>query len=70
MTQMPMASYGMNMGGNIDPALGMDSYTMGDGLEAAMGLTIGVGSFGEYFGDDMFSFNGLMDSGGPVFEGL
>jgi len=54
--------------GNIDPTLGMDfGYTMGDGLEQAMGLTLGV----DYFGDDAF-FNGLMDSvGAPPggFEG-
>jgi hypothetical protein len=38
-----------------------------------MGMTIGVGSFGEYFSDDTF-FNGLMDSvgsvGAPVFDGV
>jgi hypothetical protein len=75
MAQMPITQYGsmMNMG-NIDPSLGMDlGYTMGDGLEQAMGMTIGVGSFGEYFSDDTF-FNGLMDSVGsvsaPVFDGV
>jgi len=75
MAQMPITQYGsmMNMG-NIDPSLGMDlGYTMGDGLEQAMGMTIGVGSFGEYFSDDTF-FNGLMDSvgsvGAPVFDGV
>ena len=75
MTQMPITQYGnVNMGGNIDPSLGMDlSYAMGDGLEQAMGMAIGVGSFGEYFSDDTF-FNGLMDSVGgvpaPVFDGM
>jgi hypothetical protein len=75
MTQVPITQYGnVNMGGNIDPSLGMDlSYTMGDGLEQAMGMTIGAGAFGEYFSfnDDTF-INGLMDSvgGAPVFDGI
>lgn len=58
--------------GNIDPSLGMDlGYTMGDGFEQAMGMTLGVGDFGNYFGDDTF-FNSLMDSvgGGPGFDGF
>ena len=41
-----------NMGGNIDPALNMDLvYTMGDGFEQAMGMTLGAGDFGAYFND-------------------
>jgi hypothetical protein len=70
MMQMPMNSYGnLNMG-NIDPSLGMDlGYTMGDGMEQAMGMAIGVGPFGEYYSDE--AFYGVMDSmGGPVFEGM
>jgi hypothetical protein len=70
MTQMPMTPYSnLNMG-NIDPSLGMDlGYTMGDGMEQAMGMAIGVGPFGEYYSDE--AFYGLMDpSGGPVFEGM
>jgi hypothetical protein len=58
--------------GNIDPSLGMDlGYTMGDGFEQAMGITLGVGDFGNYFGDDSF-FSGIMDSvgGGPGFDGF
>jgi hypothetical protein len=62
-----------NMDGNIDPSLGMDlGYSMGDGFEQAMGMTLGgVGDFGTYFNDDTF-FGSLMDSvgGGPGFEGL
>jgi hypothetical protein len=70
MPHMPITQFGnVNMGGNIDPSLGMDlSYTMGDGLEQAMGMTIGAGSFGEYFSNDIY---GIVDSVGgmPVFEG-
>jgi hypothetical protein len=70
MTQMPMTPYSNLNIGNIDPALGMDlGYTMGDGMEQAMGMAIGVGPFGEYYSDE--AFYGLMDpSGGPVFEGM
>jgi len=63
-------NYG-NMG-NIDPSLGMElSYSMGDGFEQAIGLTLGVGDFGTYFSDDTF-FGSLMDSvgGGPGFDGF
>jgi len=58
--------------GNIDPSLGMDlSYSMGDGFEQAIGLTLGVGDFATYFSDDTF-FGSLMDSvgGGPGFDGF
>ena len=59
--------------GNIDPSLGMDlGYTMGDGFEQAMGMTLGVGDFGgNYLSDDMF-FNSLLDSvgGGTGFDGF
>jgi hypothetical protein len=70
MMQMPMNSYGNLNIGNIDPSLGMDlGYTMGDGMEQAMGMAIGVGPFGEYYSDE--AFYGVMDSmGGPVFEGM
>jgi hypothetical protein len=68
--------YGMaNMGGNLDPSLGMEfGYAMGDGFEQAMGMTLGLGDFGgTYFTDDTF-FGNVMDSvggnaGGAVFEG-
>ncbi|RDL36804.1 Zn2 DNA-binding protein [Venustampulla echinocandica] len=50
--------------GNIDPALGMDlGYTMGDGFEQALGMTLGVGDYAGYFGDDVF-FGNLMDTMG------
>ena len=64
----------MNMGGNLDPALGMEfGYAMGDGFEQAMGMTLGFGDFGErYFSDDAF-LGTIMDSvggnGGAAFEG-
>jgi hypothetical protein len=70
MTQMPMTPYSnLNMG-NIDPSLGMDvSYTMGDGLEQAMGMAMG-GPFGEYYSDE--AFYGMMDpsAGASFFEGM
>jgi hypothetical protein len=75
--QMPATSpqvYGMaGMGHNIDPALSMDlEYTMGDGFEQAMGMTLGDGDFGKYFTDDNF-FASIMDTvggTGNVFEGF
>jgi hypothetical protein len=59
----------MPMPGNLDPSLGMDlGYTMGDGFEQAIGMTLGVGDFGY---DDAF-FGNLMDSvnGGAGFDGF
>jgi hypothetical protein len=67
-----MPAFGNMPMGNIDPSLGMDlGYTMGDGFEQAIGMTLGVGDFGTYFSDDTF-FNSLLDSvgGGPGFDGL
>jgi hypothetical protein len=66
--------YGMaGMGLNIDPALSMDlEYTMGDGFEQAMGMTLGDGDLGKYFSDDHF-FASIMDTvggTGNVFEGF
>ncbi|CZR50961.1 related to cercosporin resistance protein [Phialocephala subalpina] len=64
-------SYGMGVPPNFDPGLGLDlGYNMGDGLEQAMGMTLGVGDFG-YFNDDNF-FGGIMDSvgQGATFEGF
>lgn len=57
--------------GNIDPALGMDfGYTMGDGFEQALGMTLGVGDYAGYFGDDVF-FGNLMDTmGGGMADGF
>jgi len=71
MSQMPSTlphGYGI-LGGlnpNIDPNLGMDlEYTIGDGFEQAMGITLTGGDFGNYFSDDTF-FGGFMGSlGGP-----
>jgi len=62
MTQMSATAYGNSSMGNIDPSLGMDlsAFPMGDNLEEAMGMAIGVGSYGEYYSDDMFyGFNGI-----------
>lgn len=69
---LPQAYTNVGMSGNIDPSLGIDlGYAMGDGFEQAMGMTLGVGDFGTYFGDDIFG--SLMDSvgGNPQgFEGF
>jgi hypothetical protein len=49
---------------NTDPSLYMEfGYTMGDGFEQAMGMTLGIGDFGNYFGDETF-YNNLQDSVG------
>ncbi|KAH8657458.1 hypothetical protein BGZ60DRAFT_531622 [Tricladium varicosporioides] len=76
--QQPQQQYGydavnqmaMQQGySNIDPALGMDfGSTMGDGFEQAFGMTLGVGDFGAYFGEE--AFYGLMDTAGNGFDGL
>jgi len=60
-------------GMNLDPALGSLGalgYTMGEGLEQAMGFTLGIGDFA-YFNDDTF-FGSLMDSvgRGSAFDGF
>jgi len=63
---------GVYTSGMIDPSLSMDAaYTMGDGFEQAMGMTLGGNDFGAYFNDDPF-FGSLMDSvgAGPTFEGF
>lgn len=57
---------------NVGP-MGLE-YTMGDGFEQAMGITMGDGSyFGKYLSDDAF-FGAMMDSmgggPGPFFEGF
>lgn len=55
--------------GNMPPAPGaMDlEYTMGDGFEQALGITMGYGDLGRYFEDDQF-FGGFMDTiGGSGF---
>ncbi|RDW73985.1 hypothetical protein BP5796_07427 [Coleophoma crateriformis] len=61
---------GMNM--NIDPALNMDlEYSLGDGFEQAMGMTLG-NDFDKYFSGDAF-FGGIMDTvggSGSVFDGF
>lgn len=49
-------------GGNQGQEL---EYSMGDGFEQAMGMTLGYGDFGKYFDDDHI-FGGFFDSiGGP-----
>ncbi len=68
---MPQGYGNANVSGNVDPSLGMEfGYNMGDGLEQAIGMTLGVGDFGTYFSDDSF-FGGIMDAaGGPGFDGF
>jgi hypothetical protein len=62
-----MQNYGSLNMGNLDPRFGI-GYGMGDGLEQAMGFTLGVGDFA-YFNDEAFIGN-LMDSvgGGATFD--
>jgi hypothetical protein len=55
--QMP-TGYNMMYGpmGNIDPNLGIPQdfdFSIGDGFEQAMGITLGDGDFGKYFQDDV-----------------
>jgi hypothetical protein len=71
-THPPLSQGYGNM--NLDPSLGMDlGYTMGDGFEQAMGMTLGFGDLSTYFGDDAL-FGSLMDSvggaGGGGFDGV
>ncbi|KAH6709383.1 hypothetical protein DL95DRAFT_355382 [Leptodontidium sp. 2 PMI_412] len=68
MTQPAVAASGY--GGLIDPNLvGMDfGYSMGDGLEQAMGMTLGVGEYGNFYGDNNF-FGGLMGDMGDNIGG-
>lgn len=61
----------------LDPAFGADlEYSMGDGFEQAMGMTLGDGEFGGYWGDETFfggsqaPFGGGGDAQGVGFEGL
>ena len=66
---IPQTYANMNMA-NIDPSLSMDlGYSMGDGFEQAMGMTLGVGDFGSYFSDDTL-FGNLMDSVGGNAQGF
>ncbi|KUJ22749.1 uncharacterized protein LY89DRAFT_637013 [Mollisia scopiformis] len=71
----PMNMFGMyGTGGppSFDPQTGLDyGYTIGDGVEQAMGMPPGLGDFGTIFNDDAF-FSGIMDSVGQgiSFEGL
>ncbi|KAJ5032426.1 uncharacterized protein L3040_009031 [Drepanopeziza brunnea f. sp. 'multigermtubi'] len=66
-------AYG-NGGGQIDPRLGMMdfNYSMGDGLEQAMGMTLGVGEYSIYFGDNSFmnGFMGLGDFGDGMAQNI
>jgi len=55
--QMP-PGYGIMYGptSNIDPNLGIPQdfdFSIGDGFEQAMGITLGDGDFGKYFQDDV-----------------
>lgn len=71
MTQDPTNLYGTMNAGNIDPSLGFDyGLAVGDNLEQAMGMAIGVGPFGEFYTDE--AFYGLMDpaGGASFFEGM
>jgi hypothetical protein len=57
--------------GNIDPSLGVGSeldFTLGEGFEQAMGMTLGDGDFQKYFSDDAWLGAMMMDSvaGGGV----
>jgi hypothetical protein len=58
--------------GNIDPSTGMDlGYTMGDGFEQAMNMTLGLGDFANYFSDDTFVESLIGSVGGvPGFDGF
>lgn len=60
-------------GMNMDPALNMElEYSMGDGFEQAMGMTLGNVDFDKYFSGDAF-FGSLMDTvggSGSVFDGF
>ncbi|CZR62804.1 related to cercosporin resistance protein [Phialocephala subalpina] len=62
MAQNIAQGYGnVPMAGNIDPFMGMDlGYTMGDGFEQAIGITLEVGDFGNIFSNDAF-FGSIMD---------
>ncbi|KAL2065008.1 hypothetical protein VTL71DRAFT_4148 [Oculimacula yallundae] len=64
----PSVNQGYN--GLIDPSLGgMDfGYSMGDGLEQAMGMTLGVGEFSNFYGENNF-FGGLMGDMGDNIGG-
>ncbi len=70
MNQVQMQQGYGSISSNIDPSLGMDfSYQLGDGLEQAMGMTLGVGEYSTYFGDNNF-FGGLMgDIGDNIGQG-
>lgn len=61
-----------NQGNGLPAGLGgMDlEYSMGDGFEQAMGMTLGYGDFmGKYFEDDQF-FGGYVDQLGGVGMGF
>jgi len=69
---LQQTAQGVYNNGMIDPSLNMDiSYTIGDGFEQAMGMTLGGNDFGAYINDDPF-FGSLMDSftGGQTFDGF
>ncbi|RFU25659.1 hypothetical protein B7463_g10687, partial [Scytalidium lignicola] len=60
--------YGMNGTEHIDPSFDMNvEFTMGDGFEQAIGMTLGGGDFGTYY-NDLF-FGNITDSiGGGGFS--
>jgi len=61
----PPQGYGnINTSGQPDMVLGMDlGYNMGDGFEQAMGMTLGVGDFGNFFANDESFYAGLDGAG-------
>lgn len=61
----PPQGYGnTNTSGQSDMVLGMDlGYNMGDGFEQAMGMTLGVGDFGNFFANDEGFYAGLDGAG-------
>jgi len=69
---LQQTAQGVYNNGMIDPSLNMDiAYTMGDGFEQAMGMTLGGNDFGAYFNDDPF-LGSLLDSVGSAqnFDGF
>ncbi|CZT03367.1 related to cercosporin resistance protein [Rhynchosporium graminicola] len=67
---MAQPSLDQGYAGLIDPNLvGMDfGYSMGDGLEQAMGMTLGVGEYGNFYGENGF-FGSLMGDIGDSLGG-
>jgi hypothetical protein len=69
--QMP-TGYNMMYGpmSNIDPNLGIPQdfdFSIGDGFEQAMGITLGDGDFGKYFQDDV-SFPSILFNSSSIMK--